>query len=107
MRMGDKLPDLILSDTGELTDIDRRKRKFTVVGKPVVVQQSNYHKKVFVLEKVRFEHNRKTELRLGYYIIGKKPKMRGRWVWGQYCPLIPENDFRRLIRAARKKGWLD
>jgi hypothetical protein len=28
----------------------------------------------------KFEDKR-IEVRLGYYIIGKKPKLRGRWVW--------------------------
>jgi len=42
-------------------------------------------------------------VRLGYYIIGKKPKMKGPWVWGQYATLMPMRDFRDLIRMAEEK----
>jgi hypothetical protein len=44
----------------------------------------------------KFEDKR-IEVRLGYYIIGKKPKMRGRWVWDQFAALLPLRDFRALI----------
>lgn len=48
----------------------------------------------------------KVEVRLGYYIIGKKPKMRGKWVWGQFAALMPIKDFRHLVREAKKRGWI-
>jgi hypothetical protein len=54
---------------------------------------------VVVLQLVRFDDGRK-EIRLGYYIIGKKPKMRGRWVWGQYATFMLTRVFQSLIRKA-------
>jgi hypothetical protein len=53
----------------------------------------------------KFEDKR-IEVRLGYYIIGKKPKLRGRWGLGQFAALLPLRDFRALIRAAEKKRWI-
>jgi len=50
--------------------------------------------------------NGQNEIRIGYYIIGKKPAMCGWWVWGQYCPFIPKSDFKRLLKKARTKGIL-
>jgi len=50
--------------------------------------------------------NGREELRLGYYIIGKKPAMRGRWVWGQYATFLPVQDFNKIIRMAKKRRWL-
>jgi hypothetical protein len=46
------------------------------------------------------------EVRLGYYIIGKLPKMHGKWVWGQFATFLPLGDFRKLIGLAEKKGWI-
>ena len=71
----------------------------------VRVTQSDMREKILCLQRIEFEDKR-IEVRLGYYIIGKKPKMRGRWVWGQFAALMPMRDFRALIRAAEKKGWI-
>src|SRR5437870_13595890 len=76
-----------------------------------VVQSNLPGTKILCLQKIRFLDGRRpsdpaTEVRLGYYIIGKKPSVRGRWVWGQYCTSMPYRDFRALIRKAQKKGWL-
>lgn len=61
--------------------------------------------KLIYLQKMKLE-NGKEELRLGYFIIGKKPAMRGRWVWGQYSTFLPVQDFKRIVSLAKKKGWL-
>ena len=99
-----KLPDLHLRSNGGLTDIDGRRRKFFICDY-VTLRQSTYPDKFFVLQDIVFE-NGQNEIRIGYYIIGKKPAMRGRWVWGQYCPFIPKRDFKRLLGKAHKKGIL-
>lgn len=76
---------------------------FTIIDE-ITKTQSDLSSKVIVLQKVRFDDAR-LELRLGYYIIGKKPKMLGRWVWGQYATLLPIRDFAALVRKAQKRGW--
>lgn len=81
------------------------KRKFTILDE-VRHFQSNYPEKAFYLQKLKFNDNGAIEYRLGYYIIGKKPKMKGKWAWGQFAPLMPVQDFRAIIRKAKKKGWL-
>ena len=67
--------------------------------------QSDMAEKILVLQRIEFEDGR-IEVRLGYYIIGKKPRMRGKWVWGQFAALLPLKDFRHIIREAEKKGWM-
>jgi len=99
-----KLPALHLRRSGSLTDIDGRRRKFSIRDY-VTLRQSTYPDKFFVLQDIVFE-NGQNEIRIGYYIIGKKPAMHGWWVWGQYCPFIPKNDFKRLLEKARTKGIL-
>ena len=67
--------------------------------------QSDNGRKLICLQRVEFEDGRK-ELRLAYYIIGKKPRMRNKWVWGQYATFMPPRDFRVIVRQAQKKGWI-
>jgi hypothetical protein len=38
--------------------------------------------------------------------VGKLPKMRGKWVFGQYATFLPEKDFKVIVNKARKKGWI-
>ena len=68
------------------------------------MQQYNVPEKVFVIERlreIRYQDRlarrparrfvfRKgdIEYRIGYYVAGRIGKMRGRWAWGQFCPLI-------------------
>lgn len=66
--------------------------------------QDDSKTKIIVLQLIKFDDGKK-EIRLGYYIIGKKPKMRGRWVWGQYAALMPAQIFHSVIQQATKKGW--
>jgi len=61
--------------------------------------------KIFVLQEILFKDGKK-ELRLGYYIIGKKPRAKGKWVWGQFCPFFPKKDLIKLIEKAKKEGIL-
>ena len=71
------------------------------------IQQSNLPTKRIYLQQIKFESDGHVEFRLGYYIIGKRPAMRGRWVWGQFATMIPIADFRRIINRAEREGWLD
>jgi hypothetical protein len=76
--------------------------------------QRNQPHKVFVvmrqrLEKVEGERFRSggaakgdIEYRFGYYTVARN----GKWWWGQYALMIPEQDFAPLLRQARDEGTL-
>ncbi|MFA4890886.1 MAG: hypothetical protein WC604_00830 [Candidatus Gracilibacteria bacterium] len=75
--------------------------------------QYNLEEKVFVIERLRrlkidggtVHKLLKTgdiEYRIGYYIIGKNGRVKGKWTWGQFCPMIPQKDFKKLIDQAIK-----
>jgi len=80
--------------------------------------QSNYPEKVFVIERLR--HVGRTgergfvggavegdiEYRFGYYVVGRIGRAAGRWVWGQFSPLIPQADVRVLLAKASSEGTL-
>lgn len=98
----ENLPKLKIKKSGSLIDINGKRKKFKI-GEYVTLKQSNYPQKKFVLQEILFEGGKK-ELRVGYYIIGKKPRSKDKWVWGQYCPFFPKKDLIRLIAKARQKG---
>ena len=75
-----------------------------VVKDEVRAFQNARKDKIIVMQLMEFEDQRQ-EIRVGYYIIGKLPKMRGRWVWGQFAAFMPIGIFRQLIRKATKRGW--
>ena len=80
--------------------------------------QSNYAEKAIVLERLRHigrsgeralaggAAQGDIEYRLGYYIVGRVGRAAGRWVWGQFSLLIPEQDLRILLDKARADGTL-
>lgn len=68
--------------------------------------QYKNRKKLIVFQLLQLEGARTTEFRLGYYMIGEKPRFRGKWVWDQYCLHIPARDIEVILRKARVKGWL-
>jgi hypothetical protein len=44
---------------------------------------------------------------IGYYVIGKKPRMAGKWVWGQFATMLPIGDFVKLVKLAQDRGWME
>lgn len=99
----------------DVKDIGRNGRHVFVREAWTFMQQSNNPDKVFVIERLRkdsFEGNlsypgqwRKDDIeyRIGYYIVGKIGRANGRWIWGQFCPLIPLEDFDLLINKAKQE----
>ena len=105
------LPILRIKKTGIMENIFGVKVKFKII-KIVQVPQTKFPDepkkvkgKVYVLQKLRFE-NKDEYFRFGYYIIAEKPKMKGKWIWGQYCPIGPVKDFKRIVDIAKKEGFI-
>lgn len=74
---------------------------FTILDE-IRIFQSTHPQKAIYLQRIRFDDER-IEFRLGYYVIGKKPKMAGKWVWGQFATMLPAEDFMRLVQQAQEK----
>jgi hypothetical protein len=85
---------------------DGRILKFTVIGEITHPQAGSDGSKVLYLQQLEFEDGH-TELRFCYYILGKKPKMLGKWVFGQFAPITPPADFYVLVAEAEKRGWFN
>jgi hypothetical protein len=76
------------------------------IEEEIVRRQSRTNGKLIVFQKMRCLEDNRIEFRFGYYMIGLKPKAKGRWVWGQFCLFIPKEDLVVLIQEAKRKGWL-
>lgn len=76
-----------------------------IIEDEISIPQSDAPHKLIYLQKIVFE-DKKVELRLCYYIIGKLPKMKGKWVFGQYATFLPAKDFKKITNEARKRGWI-
>ena len=96
-------------------DITRKGKFYFKREDWIILQQHNYPEKVFVFEKLKWiksdvrgnsgsKSEGDIEYRLGYFIVGKIGNRRGKWTWGQYCPLIPIKDFQKLMKLAKEKG---
>ncbi|MBN1262829.1 MAG: hypothetical protein JW991_00565 [Candidatus Pacebacteria bacterium] len=95
--------------------LGRKGRHFWIREAWTFMPQSNLDEKVFVIERLRKESYEgklshrgqwkkgEIEYRLGYYIIGKTGRAKGKWVWGQFCPLIPANDLKKLLEKAKRE----
>jgi hypothetical protein len=80
--------------------------------------QHNYRVKVLVIERIEFDHSEgirahpwkgergTVEYRIGYYTLGGYQGGKGRWLWGQYSPMIPKEDFGEMLHKARTDGTL-
>jgi hypothetical protein len=77
--------------------------------------QHNHHEKYFIIERLRYlgfigrkkdisniysAKKGNIEYRIGYYIVGKNGNKKGKWTWGQYCPMIPKEDYQKLMKKA-------
>jgi hypothetical protein len=85
--------------------VTKRKTKF-VVEDEIRRPQTEYPCKMIVLQKLRYQERDLVEFRLGYYIIGKRPRMAGKWTWGQYATFLPQSDFQAVVDEARRKKWI-
>ena len=98
-----------------MKDIGRKGNSYFKREAWTFLPQSNLSDKVFILERLRKERfsgylsyknswkKGDTEYRLGYFIVGKIGRAKGKWIWGQFCPLIPRRDFLKLIQKAKKE----
>lgn len=104
--------------TIQIKDIGRNGKHFLVREAWTFMPQGNLKDKVFIIERFRKDSiegklaytdswkKGNIEYRIGYFIVGKIGKAAGKWVWGQYCPLIPQEDLNKLLNKAKKEKTL-
>lgn len=90
---------------GQARKIEGGYRSFEVKDYVSIVPSNSRGDKVAILEVLEFDDGNK-ELRLGYYIIGHRGRVKGKWAWGQFALFIPAEDLVKLVEKAREKGIL-
>jgi len=94
-----------LGKTTRTKTIDGQPMVYTVEDEDVFLAPSN-PEKAFCLQKLHFEDGR-TRFRISYYMIAHKPRMRGRWAFGQFAPMMTgEAELRLIFERAKQKGWI-
>jgi len=101
-----------------MKDIGRKGRFYFIKEAITFMPQHNLDEKVFIIERLRkaktegkITHTKgwkkgEIEYRVGYYIVGRIGRAEGKWIWGQFCPLIPKADFDKLIKKAKREGTI-
>ncbi|MFA6522875.1 MAG: hypothetical protein WCS85_00705 [Candidatus Peribacteraceae bacterium] len=100
----------------KMKDISRKGKHIFLREAFTFQMQHNHPNKYFTIERLkylRFEGYRpdisnpssakagSIEYRFCYYIVGKNGNMDGKWTWGQFCPMIPTKDYKRLMQKAK------
>jgi hypothetical protein len=76
--------------------------EYTVIDEDVFQAMLN-KEKAFCLHKIRHS-NGKIEFRIGYYMIAHKPRMKGKWAWGQYAPIMTAEEMKVIFDRIKAKG---
>jgi len=102
----------------KVKDIGRKGAHFFFREAWTFLPQGDLNEKVFIIERLRKEgyeghlarqkqwKKGDIEYRIGYFIVGKIGRAKGKWVWGQFCPFIPKEDFSKLLNKAKQEGTL-
>jgi len=91
------------SNKGKVTRISGEPRG--KIQDEVTLPEKLSNKKYFVLQLISLPKRSgaaRTYLRLGYYVIGRTGRSRGKWVWANRSPLIFKEDLLKLIRKAKQ-----
>ena len=106
------------NSTVSMKDIGREGKHHFVREAWTFMPQHKREDKVFVIERLKKEKfdgklafggkwkKGEIEYRIGYFIVGKIRNANGRWIWGQFCPMIPQKDMMKLINKAKKEKVL-
>ncbi|HKO19198.1 MAG TPA: hypothetical protein VJU82_09965 [Acidobacteriaceae bacterium] len=77
---------------------------YEVEDEEVFVAPSNAGK-AFSLQKLRFSDGR-IEFRICYYMIAHKPRMKGKWAFGQFAPMMTPQELEMIMDIVCQKGWV-
>lgn len=86
--------------TRRLTTIDGEERSYKIVDEEVFLASSD-SSKAFAIHKLEYDDGSE-EFRIGYFMIGRKPRMRGKWAWAQYAPMMTEKEMEEVFERAQK-----
>jgi len=84
--------------------IDGKPMVYTVVDEEVFLAPSN-ERKAFCLHKLKFEDGQEI-IRIAYYMIAEKGRMKGKWAFGQFAPMMTKEETKMIFEKMKTKGWI-
>ena len=84
--------------------IDGSPMEYEVIDEAVFPAISNANK-AFALHKIKLSDGRQ-EYRIGYYMIAHRPRMKGKWAWGQFAPIMTKAELAMICDKIRELGWV-
>lgn len=99
-----ELPKSRLGKKSFRKTIDGKPMVYEVVDEVVFLAPSD-NRKAFCLHKLRFEDGRDI-FRIAYYMVAEKAKMRGKWAYGQFAPMMTKEEMLLIFEKIQTKGWI-
>lgn len=81
-------------------DIEGKEVSFSIEDE-IVQQEKGYPEKAIYLQKLR-RKNGEIMFRFCYFMIGVKPKGKGKWTYGQGALVISPEDLKAILKKAEK-----
>ena len=83
-----------------------------VVRDGVCLQAPSNPFKAFILQKIEIDdgeglENGHIEIRIAYYMVAHKESRRGKWLFGQFAPMMTIDEYGLIQREVEGRGWLD
>ncbi|HVF70032.1 MAG TPA: hypothetical protein VM940_00305 [Chthoniobacterales bacterium] len=68
--------------------------------------------KAFLIQKLALDEGQGFEngpvmFRIGYYMIAHRPRVKGKWAWGQFAPMMTAEELQLIVRKMKAMGWMD
>jgi hypothetical protein len=86
------------------TKIDGSPLIYEVVDEEVFIAPSN-DRKAFCLQRLRFDDGQEV-FRISYYMIAERARMRGKWAFGQFAPMMTQEEMNMIFIKVKEKGWI-
>ncbi|MBK9928083.1 MAG: hypothetical protein IPP66_22665 [Anaerolineales bacterium] len=99
-----ELPKSRLGCKSYIKKINGEPTSYEVIDEEIFLAPSN-NRKAFCLHKLKFEDGRE-EFRIAYYMIAEKPRMHGKWAYGQFAPMMTKDEMHIIFEKAKAKGWI-
>src|SRR5882724_2103705 len=75
--------------------------QYTVVDEDVFLAPAHTGKgKAFAIHKLKHSDGRE-EFRIGYYMIAHRPRMKDKWAWGQFAPMMTKEEMALIFDRAK------
>ena len=82
-------------------DIKGNPMVYTVEDEMVFEANSN-PQKAFALHKLK-HHDGRVEFRICYYMIAHRARMKGKWAFGQFAPMMTKEELREIFNKLKAK----